>query len=79
MSLKIILQFCVFVVKFEQSDDICKLVFLHANVHVVDVKLYVDVLLDWVKHEVASKLDWLQKVAVTVNGNFILMNVEDLF
>ena len=66
-------------VKFEQSDDIRKLVFLHANVHVVDVKLYVDVLLDWVKHEVASKLDWRQKVAVTVNGNFILMNVKDLF
>lgn len=66
-------------VKFEQSYNICKLVFLHANVYVVDVKLDIDVLLDGVKHEVASKFDWLKKVAVTVNCNFILINVKDLF
>lgn len=66
-------------VKFKQSDNIRKLIFLHANVYVFDVELHIDVLLDWVKHKVASKLDWFEKIAVTVNRNFILMNIKDFF
>jgi len=61
-----VLELGILVVQFDEPDDVCKLVLLHADVDVVHFELDVDVLLHWIKPKMAKQLDWLEQVAVTI-------------